>query len=121
MPWENIGSCGIGDISDDRAWIIENYNMALSYLKFVLEPPPEGCSLDIMWQEHELGDYPSIGLFWDETQLDPPWDYLNRCTRALEIFDDAIDWYAISPDSIAEKLSELDEEEDDDEYDDQNT
>ena len=112
MPWENIGSCGIGEMPDDRAWIIENYSMALSYLKFVLEEPPEGCELDVMLHEHELGDYPSIGIFWDEPQINPPWGYINKCTRVLEIFDEAIDWLAIEPGSISEKLEDLNEDED---------
>lgn len=84
--------------------------MALSYLKFILEEPPEGCQIDIMWHEHELGDFPSIGLFWNDPQVDPPWGYINRCTRSLEIFDEAIDWHAIDPEVVAEELSVLDED-----------
>ncbi len=118
MPWENVGSCGSGQLPNDRDWIIQCYELALSYLRFVMPPPPDGCELGIMWHEHELGDYPSIGLNWDFPQRDIPWNYVNKCETLLSRFDDAVDWSSIDPDAIYEELdSEVgkDEEDDDDE------
>jgi hypothetical protein len=28
--------------------------------------------LEIVWQEHELGSYPTIGLVWDDPMRGPP-------------------------------------------------
>ena len=109
MPWENIGSCGTGQIPGDRKWIIQCYEMALSYLKFLMGDPPEGCEIGIMWHEHELGDYPSIGLHWEYPHTDAPWDLINKYETVLERFNEAIDWSAIEPDTIYEEL-ELDDE-----------
>ncbi len=72
MPWEDVGSCGSGQLPNDRDWIVHCYEMAISYLKFILGDSPEGCELGVMWHEHELGDYPSvvfIGTFHNRTRL----------------------------------------------------
>ena len=100
MPWENIGDCGSGEIPDEREWVVQCLGMGLSYLTFILEDPPEGCELGIMWHEHELGDYPSIGIFWDFPQPDAPWDYIRECEILLEKFDDAVAWSQIEPDLV---------------------
>ena len=31
--------------------------------------------LEIVWQEHELGNYPTIGLVWDDPMRGTPWNY----------------------------------------------
>jgi len=102
MPWENIGSCGSGQMPYDTNWIVHCYKLALSYLNFVVGMAPEGCELGIMWHEHELGDYPSIGLFWDYPQNGPPWKFINKCERLLERFDAAVNWSEIKPDAMDE-------------------
>ena len=117
MPWENIGSCGSGQLPDDRDWMLHCYGMALSYLNFVM-PPPKGCEFDIMWHEHELGEYPSLGLYWGAGHNDAPWDFISKCEKILERFDEAISWSDIDPDAIADIL-DYEEEEDDDDYEDE--
>ena len=109
MPWENVGSCGTGQLPNDKDWILLCYEQALSYLNFVMPQPPEGCELGIMWHEYELGDYPSIGLQWDFPLDDPPWDYINKCENILKRFNDAIDWSEIDPDAVYEDL-EMDDD-----------
>lgn len=115
MPWENIGSCGSGQLPGDREWILQCYGMALAYLNFIM-PPPDGCEFGIMWHEHELGDYPSVGLYWGSPQNDAPWGFINKCEVILERFDDAISWSEIEPDAISEEL-DFDEEDSDEEED----
>jgi len=43
--------------------------------------------LEIAWQEHELGQYPVIGLVWDDPMRGTPWNYISRCEAALTAFE----------------------------------
>jgi hypothetical protein len=43
--------------------------------------------LEIVWQEHELGQYPVIGLVWDDPMRGTPWNYISRCEAALTAFE----------------------------------
>lgn len=103
MPWEYIGSCGSGGSLDDNDWIVHCNELAISYLNFVIGSVPAGCELGIMWQEHELGDYPSIGLHWDYPQIEPPWDIINKCEILIERFDDAVNWSEVEPEAEIEE------------------
>lgn len=89
MPWEDIGSTNTGEMPHDEAWIRFSLNLARKYIELVSGAPPEGCELDIMWQDHELGSYPSLGI-WFESYT--PADYINSCERALEVFNNAVSW-----------------------------
>ena len=111
MPWENVGSCGDGEFPADRDWIIHCYDMAISYLGFILGEPPDGCDLGVLWHEHELGAYPSVGVNWGSPLTDPPWIYISRCESLLEAFDNAIDWSGIEPETVDELIAEYDEDE----------
>ncbi len=103
MSWESIGSVSTGDMSDDSTWILWSLRLAKKYIELVCGNAPEGSKLDVMWHDHELGSYPSLGIWSDYGH---PWDYINRCERALEVFDNAVSW---------DKLKDfLDEEDDDD-------
>ena len=50
------------------------------------DPPPE-MKLEIVWQEHELGNYPTIGLVRDDPMRGTPWNYISRCEAALTAFE----------------------------------
>jgi len=39
--------------------------------------------LEVQWQEHELGSYPTIVLLWEDSMRGTPWNYLERCQVAL--------------------------------------
>ena len=71
--------------------------MGIVYLRHVCGEPPEGCDLDILWHDHELGNYPTIGLRWDHPQTDAPWEYISRCETALDAFNEAVSWSQINP------------------------
>jgi hypothetical protein len=92
MTWESIGSTNTGQMPNDEAWILFSIGLAKQYVLFVCGDPPEGGKLDVMWHDHELGSYPSLGV-WSE--FDPPWDYINACERALEIIDESTEWYQL--------------------------
>lgn len=89
MPWESIGTVGNGQMPGERDWILCCYDLALPYLRFKCGEPPPGCQLDVMWHEHDLGEHPSLGVY---SESEPPWEYIHRCTAALERFDDAVSW-----------------------------
>lgn len=95
MSWESIGSVGDGQMPEDRDWILFCCDLALLYVKFVCGDPPSGCELGVMWHEHELGEYPSLGV--SSGEFEPPWDYINQCEAALERFGDAVSWSEIQP------------------------
>jgi len=111
MPWEHVGDCGTGQLPDDLDWVLHCYETAVTYLSFILGDPPAGCELGIMWHEYELGKYPSVGVNWDFPQSDAPWEYIRNCESLLSNYNEAIDWFAISP-TEAIKLVEDDNGED---------
>ncbi len=89
MPWENIGDVNTGDLPEDREWIEFCQKLAIQYLLFSCGKPPAGTSLEIMMQDHELGSYSSIALWYE---FDAPWEYINKCEEALYILNDSIAW-----------------------------
>jgi hypothetical protein len=110
MPWNNVGGCSSGQMPGDRDWIVFCYEMAISYLDFVLGDPPHGCKLGVMWHEYELGEYPSISICWEHPQSAPAREYIQKCEVALSKFDQAIAWFDISPRQIENEIeSSLDD------------
>ena len=106
MPWENIGSVGNGQMPRDQAWILFCYDLAVSYLEFSCGEPPLGTKIGVMWHEHELGEYPSVGIYFD---YDAPWDFIHQCESALERFDSAVSWPDIQPpEGIEDEFEEED-------------
>lgn len=92
MSWESIGNINTGDLPGDEEWIEFGLDIALRYIKAVCGNPPVGCELAVMWSDHELGAYPSIGIY---TDFEAPSDYVSACANALETFDRAVDWEAL--------------------------
>ncbi|HEX7371117.1 MAG TPA: hypothetical protein VF284_12640 [Rhodanobacteraceae bacterium] len=90
MPWEDIGSVDTGSVPNDAGWIDWAQHFALSYIKLVCGDPPSGCDLDIVSVDHELGSYPTLGVYYDFGG--PPDGYIRRCEEALDVFNRAIDW-----------------------------
>jgi len=43
--------------------------------------------LEVIWQEHELGLYPVIGLTWEDPFRGVPSDYVSRCEAALAAYE----------------------------------
>ncbi|PKO44196.1 MAG: hypothetical protein CVU29_10140 [Betaproteobacteria bacterium HGW-Betaproteobacteria-22] len=110
MSWESIGSVSTGDMPDDRVWILWSLRLAKKYIELVCGNAPEGSKLDVMWNDHEFGSYPTLGVWSDYNQ---PWDYINRCEHALEVFDNAVSW-----DKLRGYLNDEDDDEDAEEGDD---
>lgn len=111
MSWESIGSISTGDMPDDSSWILWSLRLTKKYIELVCGDAPAGSKLDVMWHDHDFGSYPSLGV-WSE--YDHPWDYINSCERALEVFDNAVSWDKLQ-EHLEEGIQEDDLEEDEDE------
>lgn len=96
MPRESIGECGCAEYPD-RKWIVAELELAICFLRHACGDPPAGYQLDILWHEHDLGEYASVGLSWD-TPSDAPWDYIVRAEEALQRFDQAVSWSDLESD-----------------------
>jgi len=83
MPSEIVGE--FGTPGADSEWIEAEGKSAIKHIvKICGEPPPE-MQLEVIWQEHELGPYPVIGLTWEDPSRGVPWNYISRCETALEM------------------------------------
>lgn len=89
MPWETVGSTSTGEMPGDEEWIVFSLELAKRYVEFVCGSPPEGCELGVAWHDHELGAYPTLGVWYECSQPDA---YSAACQSALETFDEAVDW-----------------------------
>ena len=112
MLWEIIGSVDTGEYPRDASWIEFAQQFAIQYIEFICGPPPEGCTLEITYLDHDLGSYPSMGVARDELRtIDFPWDYIRQCEEVLIELNAAIDWRRLKPEQFS-YLFENDEEED---------
>lgn len=89
MPWENIGSVDTSDMPHEEEWILFCLGMAKNYINFVCSESTNGTRLGIMWNEHDLGNYPSLGIWYE---YEEPWEYINACEETLDVFNDSVSW-----------------------------
>ncbi len=113
MPWESIGDCGDGQVPKETDWLVFELQMGIMYLKQVCGGPPKGYELVLMWHTHDYGDYPTIGISWEDSTRDAPWEYIQKCEIALSEFDSAVNWDKIKPEIVRERFA-VEEREDDD-------
>lgn len=111
MGWESVGSVDTGQIPGDLFWIDFCQELAIRYIRFVCGDPPPGSTLGVMQNDHELGTYPSIGIWSD---FSPEFDYINSCEKALDIFNEAIDWETLKDHFEDAQDEEIDKEGSDD-------
>lgn len=81
MPIEIIGEFGTAGV--EREWVVAECELAIKHLMKVCGEPPPEMELEIHWQEHDLGEYPTIGLTWEDAMRGAPWEYIARCEKAL--------------------------------------
>jgi hypothetical protein len=81
MPVEMIGE--FGTRGADSEWLEAEGKLAIRHVLEICGDPPPEMELEIVWQEHELGNYPTIGLVWDDPMRGAPSKYLSRCEEAL--------------------------------------
>jgi len=85
MPVEIIGEFGAPGA--DLEWLSAEGKLAIKHLKKICGEPPPEMELEIVWQEHELGNYPVIGLTWEDAFRGVPWNYIERCEVALTAYE----------------------------------
>lgn len=85
MPTEIIGE--FGTAGAEREWIVAECELAIKHLKKVCGEPPPEMDLEIQWQEHDLGSYPTIVLSWEDPMRGAPCNYIARCEAALAAFE----------------------------------
>jgi hypothetical protein len=85
MPVEIIGE--FGTAGADREWLRAQGELAIQHLNQVCGEPPPEMELEIVWQEHDLGNYPVIGLVWEDSMRGTPRDYVARCQTALDAYE----------------------------------
>lgn len=84
MPTELIGEVGTSGAT--REWIRAEAKRAIKHLVKVCGEPPMEMELEIQWQEHELGSYPTIVLTWEDATRAAPSNCLARCEASLAAF-----------------------------------
>lgn len=89
MPWDSIGSVDTGEMPDDEAWILFCLSLTKNYVEFICGRPPDDNKLEIMWHEHELGNYPSLGVWYD---MEAPHEYIASAEDTLDAFDKHVSW-----------------------------
>ena len=70
LPVEIIGEAGTPGA--DREWISAECELAIKHPKKVCGEPPPEMELEVQWQEHELGEYPTIVLTWEDAMRGAP-------------------------------------------------
>jgi hypothetical protein len=85
MPTEIIGEFGTPGTTSE--WIEAQGKLAIRHLKKICGDPPPEMESEIVWQEHELGQYPVIGLAWDDPMRGAPSNYLSSCEAALTAYE----------------------------------
>lgn len=85
MPVEIIGE--FGTAGAEREWIVAECELAIKHLTKVCGEPPPEMELEIQWQEHDLGEYPTIVLTWKDAMRGTPWEYIARCEKALAAYE----------------------------------
>ena len=85
MPVEIIGEAGTPGAA--REWIDAECQLAIKDLKKVCGEPPLEMELEVQWQEHELEEYPTLVLTWEDAMRGSPWEYLEKCEEAFTEYE----------------------------------
>jgi len=85
MPIEIIGD--FGTAGADPEWLGAQGKLAVKHLKKICGDPPPEMELEIVWREHDYGNYPVIGLVWEGPMRGAPWNYIARCEAALTAYE----------------------------------
>ena len=85
MPVEIIGE--FGTPGAELEWLEAEGKLAIQHLKKICGDPPPEMDLEIVWQGHELGNYPVIGLVWEDPMRETPLNYIARCEAALTAYE----------------------------------
>lgn len=85
MPVEIIGEFGTSGAT--RESLSAQATVAIRHIVKVCGPPPPEMELEVQWQEHELGTYPTIVLTWEDGMRGAPGEYIDRCEEVLTAYE----------------------------------
>lgn len=91
VPSEPIGTCGVAQWPD-RDQIARELEFGIAYLRILGGPEPAGSSLEVIWRDHDNGQYAEISLVWASGTPVGLSEYLEQCKQALEHLDECVDW-----------------------------
>jgi hypothetical protein len=86
MPVEPIGE--FGTPGAELEWLQAQGTIVIRHLQRICGDPPPEMELEIVWQEHDLGAYPTIASTWEDGMRGAPWPYISRCQSALAAYED---------------------------------
>lgn len=92
MSWESLGSVSTGELPGDGDWIGFALDLARQYILFVCGDPPDGCQLEVRWNDHGCGSYPTLGV---SSEWGDSGNYFAKAEAALICFDEAVQWSSI--------------------------
>jgi hypothetical protein len=104
MPSESIGCVGSAQWPDQRGIELE-LEIAIAFLRALCGPEPDGCSLEIIWHDHDSGQWANIELTWNEGEH---WRYVSSCQTVLDRLDDCASWSELAElrDEVATRAEE---------------
>jgi hypothetical protein len=88
---EFIGECPLSN--GDLAFETYEGELAIKYIKQECGPPPRGVDIEITSEGCEVGNeghelsYPVISVVWDDSVIEYPDEYIEKCSDAFERFD----------------------------------
>jgi hypothetical protein len=59
-------------------WLRAQGTLAIRHLQKICGEPPPEMELEIVWQEHDFGTYPTIALTWEDGMRGAPWPYIFK-------------------------------------------
>lgn len=83
---------------------------AVWYIPQILGEPPEGCELAVLWHDHEVGSYSTMGIRWDLCENpDPPSDYIQRCEKLIDLLEEQglLNFEVLDPEYMCEFLKDV--------------
>ena len=110
MPVEVIGE--FGTAGAEREWIVAGCKIAIKHLSKICGEPPAEMELEIQWQEHDLGEYPTIVLTWEDAMRGTPCEYIARCEKALTAYENGEEPPTWTRPWFEEELEEPEEDDD---------
>ena len=62
------------------------YELAQAAIEDFHRQPPE-MELEVQWQEHDLGAYPTTVLICEDAMHGALWEYIEKCEDALTVYE----------------------------------
>ena len=92
MTYEYI--CSGGSSKESKEYNLAEINIMRGVILSTCGDPPNGCQLEIRFQDHDYGGFYELGLSWEMN--DEEWlsfhDYLDKAIQCYTALNDNLDW-----------------------------